>query len=164
MERTVQPLFDLDDVRITPYVAQFGETYYQIASVSSVRVAQGKKLSRLALLVLLLGVGLLIAAVLRSCGSEVQADANFPLAVAAVSIVFSSLLVQFVLPRRIFKLILRTHGSDNEVLTSDRKQFILDVRQAVESAFIAHAERSSLKQKQLIESQRPAEHPTTSSG
>jgi hypothetical protein len=116
------------------------------------------------LLVLLLGVGLLIAAVLRSCGSEVQADANFPLAVTAVGIVFSSLLVQLILPRRIFKLILRTHGSDNEVLTSDRKQFILDVRQAVESAFIAHAERSSLKQKQLTESQRSAELPKTSSG
>jgi uncharacterized protein DUF6232 len=164
MERALQPLFDLDHVRITPHVAQFGETYYQIASVSSIRVVQGKKLSRLALLVFLLGVALLIAAVLRSRGSEVQADANFPVAVAAVGIIFLSLLVQFVLPGRIFKLILRTHGSDNEVLTSNRKQFILDVRQALETAFIAHAERPSLKQNQVTERERSAEVRKSSSG
>jgi hypothetical protein len=48
-----------------------------------------------------------------------------------------------ILPGRIFKLILRTHGTDVEVLTSSRKKIILDVRQAVEAAFIAHAQRSS---------------------
>jgi hypothetical protein len=42
-----------------------------------------------------------------------------------------------------FKLILRTHGSDVEVLTSSQKKIILDVRQAVEGAFIAHAQRAS---------------------
>ena len=164
MEQMVQPLFELDNVRITPHVAQFGETYYQIASIDSVRVARGKKLSRLALFVFLSGVGLLIIAVVRSYGSEVQADANFPFAVAAVGIMFSSFLVQLILPRRIFKLILRTHGSDNEVLTSNRKQFILDVRQALETAFIAHAERPSLKQNQVTERERPAEVRKSSSG
>ena len=151
MEQTIQPLFDLDHVRITPHVAQFGETYYQMANVSSVRIAQGKKLSRLTILVFLLGVVLFIAAVLRSSGSEAQAEANFPLALVAVGIIFSSLLIQLILPRRNFKLILRTHGSDNEVLTSTRKQFILDVRQAVETAFIARAEHSRLKQNQLTD-------------
>jgi hypothetical protein len=73
-------------------------------------------------------------------------------------------MVQFVLPGRIFKLILRTHGSDNEVLTSNRKQFILDVRQALETAFIAHAERPSLKQNQVTERERPAEVRKSSSG
>jgi uncharacterized membrane protein YidH (DUF202 family) len=160
----MQPLFELDNVRITPHVAQFGETYYQIAALSSVRVAQGKKLSRLAVLVFLFGVALLIAAFLRSSGSEAQADANFPLAVAAVGIMFASLLLQVVLPRRAFKLILRTHKSDNEVLTSTRKQFILDVRQAVETAFIAHAERSSLKQKERTGSEAPAGAVKSSSG
>jgi hypothetical protein len=89
-------------------VAQFAETYYRVASISSVRVAQGKKLSRLTIIVFLLGVGLLIAALLRSSGSEAQADANFPLAVAAFGVIFSSLLIQLILPRRIFKSILRT--------------------------------------------------------
>jgi hypothetical protein len=79
------PIFELDDVRITPYVAQFGGTSYQITSISDVRATQTKRLSRLAIFVFLLGVGLFIAAFLRS-GSEAQADANFPLAIAAVGI------------------------------------------------------------------------------
>jgi Family of unknown function (DUF6232) len=135
-------LFELDDVRITPYIAQFGGTSYQIGSISSVRAGQGKKLSRLAVVVFLLGVGLFVAAIARS-GSEQQADANFPVAAAAVGIMFLSFLVQLVLPRRVFKLILRTQAGDVEVLKSNRRKFILDVKQAVESAFVAHAQRSS---------------------
>jgi hypothetical protein len=136
------PIFELDDVRITPYVAQFGGTSYQITSISSVRAIQAKRLSKLAIFVFLLGVGLFVAAFFRS-GNETQADANFPVAVTSVGIMFLSLLIQGVLPRRVFKLILRTHSSDIEVLTSSKKKFILDVRQAVEAAFIAHAQRSS---------------------
>jgi hypothetical protein len=134
-------LFELDDVRVTPYIVQFGPTSYQIASISSVRARQAKKLSWVAIFVLLLGIGLFIAAIFRS-GSEEQAEANFLVAVTAVGITFFSLLIQIAWPRRVFKLVLRTHGGDVEVLTSGRSKFILDVKQAVETAFIAHAERS----------------------
>jgi|SRR6188472_732457 len=136
-------LFELDEVRVTPYIAQFGDTSYQIAGISSVRATQGNKLGRAAIFVFLSGVGLFILAIVRSSGSEAQADANFPVAVTAVGIMLLSFLIQLVLPGRMFKLILRTHGSDVEVLTSSQKKFILDVRQAVEAAFIAHAQRSS---------------------
>ena len=136
-------LFELDEVRVTPYIAQFGDASYQIAGISSVRATQGKKLSRVAIFVFSSGVGLFILAIVRSSGSEAQADANFPVAVTAVGIMLLSFLIQLVLPGRMFKLILRTQGSDVEVLTSSRKKFILEVRQAVEGAFIAHAQRSS---------------------
>jgi ABC-type amino acid transport system permease subunit len=135
-------LFELDDVRITPYIAQFGGTSYQIGSISGVRVGQAKRLNRGAVIVFLLGVGLFVAAILRS-GSEELAEANFPLAASAAGIMFSAFLFQLVLPKRVFKLILRAHGSDVEVLTSTRRKFIVDVKQAVEGAFIAHAHRSS---------------------
>ena len=135
-------LFELDDVRVTPYVAQFGGTSYQIGSISSVRARQTKRLSRVAVFVFLFGVVLFVAAILSS-SSEEQAEANFPVAVTAVGIIIFSFLVQLVLPRRVFKLILRTHGGDIEVLASNRSKFILDVKQAVEDAFVAHAQRSS---------------------
>ncbi len=135
-------LFELDDVRVTPYVAQFGGTSYQIGSISSVRARQTKRLGRVAVFVFLLGVVLFVAAILSS-SSEEQAEANFPVAVTAVGIIIFSFLVQLVLPRRVFKLILRTHGGDVEVLASNRSKFILDVKQAVEDAFVAHAQRSS---------------------
>jgi hypothetical protein len=136
-------LFELDEVRVTPYIAQFGDTSYQIAAISSVRAIRGKKLSRVAIFVFLSGVGLFILAIVRSSGSAIQADANFPVAVTAVGIMLLSFLIQLVLPGRMFKLILRTHGSDVEVQTSSQKKIILDVRQAVEGAFIAHAQRAS---------------------
>jgi hypothetical protein len=135
-------LFELDDVRVTPYVAQFGGTSYQIGSISSVRARQTKRLSRVAVFVFLFGVVLFVAAILSS-SSEEQAEANFPVAVTAVGIIIFSFLVQLVLPRRVFKLVLRTHGGDVEVLASNRSKFILDVKQAVEDAFVAHAQRSS---------------------
>jgi hypothetical protein len=133
-------LFELDDVRITPTLAQFGETSYQIASISSVRATQGKKLSRVAVFVFLLGLGLFVAALAKS-GSEGSADANFPAAAIAVGTMFLSVLVQLLLPRRTFKLVLRTHGGDVEVLTSYRRKFVLDVKHAVEAAFVARAQR-----------------------
>ena len=34
VSRAKGPIFELDDVRITPYVAQFGGTAYQITSIS----------------------------------------------------------------------------------------------------------------------------------
>jgi hypothetical protein len=139
---TQELLFELYDVRVTPYIAQFGGTSYQIGSISSVRARQGKRLSRVAIFLFLLGGTLFVAAILRS-GSEEQADANFPLAVTAAGVMFLSFLVQVVLPRRIFTLVLRTQGGDVEVLTSSRSKFILDVKQAIEAAFVAHTQRSS---------------------
>jgi len=61
----------------------------------------------------------------------------------AAAIAFAAVFVQLIIPRRIYKLILRTHGRDVEVLTSTRSKFILDVKRAVEEAFIAHARRSN---------------------
>ena len=135
-------LFELDNVRVTPYLAQFGATSYQIASISSVRAIQSRKLSRIAIFVFFLGVALFVVAMARS-GTEQRADANFSLAVIAAAIAFASVFVQLIIPRRIYKLMLRTHGRDVEVLTSTRSKFILDVKRAVEEAFIAHARRSN---------------------
>ena len=135
-------LFELDNVRITPYLAQFGATSYQIASISSVRAIQSKKLSRIAIFVFFLGLALFVVAMARS-GTEQRADANFSLAVIAAAIAFASVFVQLIIPRRIYKLMLRTHGRDVEVLTSTRSKFILDVKRAVEEAFITHAQRSN---------------------
>ena len=73
-------LFELDNVRVTPYLAQFGATSYQIASISSVRALQSRKLSRIAIFVFFLGVALFVVAMAKS-GTEQRADANFSLAV-----------------------------------------------------------------------------------
>src|ERR1700730_3464828 len=136
-------IFELDDVKITPYIAQFGDTSYQIASIGSVRVARVKKRNPVAIIVFLLGVGLLAAAIVRSYSEEL-AEANFPVAVTAVGIMFAAYLLQLVWPRRVSKLILKTHSGDVEALTSSRGRFV--VKQAIEAAFIARAHHRSQKE------------------
>src|SRR6266852_4700725 len=118
-------IFELDDVRITPYIAQFGGTSYQIASIGSVRVVPVKKRNPVAIIVFLLGVGLFVAAIVRS-GSEELADANFPVAITALGVMFAAYLLQLVWPRRVFRLLLRTHSGDVEALRSSRAKFVLD--------------------------------------
>src|SRR3984893_12460398 len=87
-----EPIFELGDVRITPYIAQFAVTSYQIASIGSGRVFRGKRLNRVAVIVFLLGVGLFVAAMVRSSGSPELVEANFPLAVSAVIVMFAAYL------------------------------------------------------------------------
>jgi hypothetical protein len=91
-------IFELNDARITPYIAQFGGTSYQIASIGSVRVVLVKKLNPVSIIVVLLGVGLFLAAIVRS-GSQELAESNFPVAVTAVGVVFAACLLQLVWPR-----------------------------------------------------------------
>jgi hypothetical protein len=102
-----EPIFELGDVRITPYIAQFAGTSYQIASIGSVRVIRGRRLDRVAVIVFVLGVGLFVAAMVRSSGNPELAEANFPLAASAVIVMFAAYLLQLVWPSQVSKLLLR---------------------------------------------------------
>jgi hypothetical protein len=99
-----EPIFELGDVRITPYIAQFAGTSYQIASIGSVRVIRGRKLNRVAVIVFVLGIGLFVAAMVRSSGSPELAEANFPLAVSAVITMFAAYLLQLAWPNRVSRV------------------------------------------------------------
>jgi hypothetical protein len=138
-------IFELDDVRVTPYIAQFGGTSYQVASIGSVRIVRGKKLNPFALILFVLGVGLFFIAIARSSGSPQLADANFPLAVAAAGVMLASPLLQLAWPGRLYKLLLRIHSGDVEALSSSQAKFVADVKQAIEAAFIARSQRHDEK-------------------
>ena len=56
-------LFEQNDVRITPHVASFGSTSYQISSIGSVHVGQRKKRHPVVVVVFLLGLGALATAI-----------------------------------------------------------------------------------------------------
>jgi hypothetical protein len=137
-----QSLFALQDARVTPYIAQFGGISYQIGSISGIRASEGKRLSWLAVFMFFWGVGLFVIAIATS-GPEDHATANLPEALDAAGIVFFSFLIQLLFPRRVYNLILRTHGADVEVLASRQRKSILDVKQAVETALAAHAQRTN---------------------
>ena len=105
------------------------------------RASEGKRLSWLAVFMFFWGVGLFVIAIATS-GPEDHATANLPEALDAAGIVFFSFLIQLLFPRRVYNLILRTHGADVEVLASRQRKSILDVKQAVETALAAHVQRS----------------------
>jgi Family of unknown function (DUF6232) len=131
-------LFELDDVRVTPHIAKFGGTSYQIANIGSVRVVPLRRRNPVAVVVFLLGLGLLAGAIFGPYGNE-PAEAKSVAALASLGIMLAACLLQFVWPRRVFRLVLKTPSGDVEALTSRRKKFVFDVKQAVEQAFIARS-------------------------
>src|SRR5262245_40382945 len=82
-------LFELDDVRITPDVAKFGGTSYQIANIDSVRVVPIRKRNPVAVIVFFLGAGLIAAAAAASRTTEL-AEKYFSLAVTGVAIMVAA--------------------------------------------------------------------------
>ena len=135
---SLELLFELDDVRITPHVAKFGGASYQIANIGGVRVVRLRKRNPVAVAAFFLGLGLIAAAAAGSRNKEL-AESYFPLAVAGVGVIVGAFLLQLVWPRRAFALILRTSSGDVEALTSRRKKFVFDVKQALEQAFVARS-------------------------
>src|SRR4029450_2488822 len=117
--RTVLPqelLFEQNDVRITPHVASFGSTSYQISSIGSVHVGQRKKRHPVAVVVFLLGLGALATAIVASRATGL-ADDYFPMAAIGVSFMVAAFLLQFVWPRHLYVLVLRTSSGAVDALS-----------------------------------------------
>jgi hypothetical protein len=129
-------LFELDDVRITPHIGQFGGTSYQIASIGSVRVVQLKKLNPIAIAAFVLGLAVVGGAALVAGKLP---DTSFSVAEAGVGVMVAAFLLQLVWPGRAFALVLKTPSGDVRALVSRKKKFVFDVKQALEQAFVARA-------------------------
>ena len=70
-------------------------------------------------------------------------DTSYSAAVTGVGAVVAALLLQLVWPGVAFALILKTSAGDVRALTSRKKQFIFNVREAIEQAFVARSSRSA---------------------
>jgi uncharacterized membrane protein YfcA len=106
-------LFELNDVRITPHVASLGSTSYQISSIGSVHVVRRKKRNPVVVVVFLLGLGVLATAIVASRTTGL-ADEYFSMAAIGVSVMVAAFILQFVWPRRLYVLVLRTSSGDVE--------------------------------------------------
>jgi Family of unknown function (DUF6232) len=69
-------LFELNGARVTPHIATFGGTSYQIANIASVHVARRKKYNPLAVIIFLLGLGILAAAIYEMIDKKICCSAN----------------------------------------------------------------------------------------
>src|SRR6478672_8224554 len=81
-------LFELKDARVTPHVATFEGTSYQIANIGSVHVAGRKKSNPLAVLIFLLGLGTLAAAIVKSRMTGL-ADEYFSMAATGLAVMLA---------------------------------------------------------------------------
>jgi hypothetical protein len=138
-------LFELNGVRITPHIATFGGTSYQIANVGSVNVVRHKKFNPVAVLVFLLGLGILGIAIVNSRMTGL-AEEYFAMAATGVAVMLGAFFLQLVWPGRVHVLILRISSGAVEALTSRDKGFVFNVQKAIEQAFVVRARQLDLPQ------------------
>ncbi len=131
-------LFELNGARVTPHIATFGGTSYQIANIGSVHVARRKRSNPVAVIILLLGLGTVATAIVKSRMTGL-ADEYFSMAATGIAVMFAALLLQLIWPGRVYVLILRTSGGDVDVVTSRNKEFVSMLQKAVEQAFFVRA-------------------------
>ena len=136
-------LFELNGARVTPHIATFGGTSYQIANIGSVRVVRRKKYNPLAVIIFLVGLGVLAASIVKSRMTGL-AEEYFSMAATAVAIMVASFLLQLIWPRRLYVLVLRTSSGDVDAVISRNKEFVSNVQKAVEQAFVVRARQPPL--------------------
>jgi ABC-type branched-subunit amino acid transport system permease subunit len=133
-----QLLFESDGARVTPHIATFGGTSYQIANIGSVRVARRKKYNPLAVIIFLIGLGTLAAAIIRSRITGL-AEAYFSMAVTGLAVIVAAVLLQLVWPGRVYMLVLRTSAGGVDAVVSRDKEFVSNLQKAIEQAFVVRA-------------------------
>ena len=131
-------LFELNGARVTPHIATFGGTSYQIANIGSVHVARRKRSNPVAVIILLLGLGTVATAIVKSRMTGL-ADEYFSMAATGIAVMFAALLLQLIWPGRVYVLILRTSSGDVDPVTSRNKEFVSNLQKAVEQAFFVRA-------------------------
>src|SRR5262245_9755675 len=110
-------LFEKDGVRITPHVATFGDTSYQIANVANVHATRRNRRNPVAFAVFLLGLALLIAAVAGARATGLPDD-YFSMAAGGIGAMLAALLLQLAWPGRLYVLTLSTSGGEVEAIAS----------------------------------------------
>src|SRR5262245_59973650 len=125
-------LFELNGARVTPHIATFGGTSYQISHIGSVRVMQRKKYNPLAV------ISTLAAAIVKSRMTGL-AEESFSMAATGIAVVIGSFLLQLIWPLRVYVLVLRTSSGEVDAIVSRNKEFVSNVQKAVEQAFVVRA-------------------------
>jgi Family of unknown function (DUF6232) len=136
-------LFELNGARISPHIARFGDTSYQIASIGSVHLVRRRKHNPLTIIIFLVGLGILAAAVVKSRMTGLGEE-YFSMAVTGVAVMFAALLLQLIWPRRVHVLILSTSSGDVDAVRSRDKEFVSNLKKAIEQAFVVRAGEQSV--------------------
>jgi Family of unknown function (DUF6232) len=140
-----QLLFELKGARVTPHIATFGGTSYQIANIGSVHVVRRRKYNPFAIIIFLLGLGIFVAAMVKSRMTGL-AEESFSMAATGIAVVIGAFLLQLIWPRRVYVLVLRISSSDVDAIVSRNGEFVSDVQKAVEQAFVVRARQTPVSE------------------
>jgi hypothetical protein len=125
-------LFRANDILVTPAMARFGAVSYQMNTISSVAVYHKPKLNPIA-------VTLAVAAVALAAGAylmrEQYPDESFWGAIAAPIALVLALVWQRIRPVLEYQFVMRTAGNETETVTTFDRAQVLELREAIESAF-----------------------------
>jgi uncharacterized protein DUF6232 len=133
-----QLLFELKGARVTPHIATFGGTSYQIANIGSVHVVRRRKYNPFAIIIFLLGLGILVAAMVKARMTGL-AEESFSMAATGIAVAIGASVLQLIWPRRVYVLVLRISSGDVDAIVSRNGEFVSNVQKAVEQAFVVRA-------------------------
>lgn len=128
-------LFQSDGVVISPCLARFGSTSYQIANISLVRVGYEKRFNPLAVILFAMGAALLWAAY----GIQEQtSDARWIEGLIAAGLMIASILCQKIWPKQKFTFVMKANSGDIETFITEDRDYAVRLRLAIEQAFAWH--------------------------
>jgi hypothetical protein len=125
-------LYKSNFVTVTPSVARFGNTSYQIANIGSVSVQADRKWNPVAVLLLVLGLVFLVLGLWLLPADDVLA---FAAMIGGIGLMIAGGVWETSYPIYEFRLFLKTSSSDFQVLVSRDDKYITSVEQALEEAF-----------------------------
>jgi hypothetical protein len=130
-----------DEVEISPTVAKFGVTTYQVANIESLTVGQRRRMNPLALIPLFFGFGLLasgfavggyLSGSFRDNLRDGPATYLFGMSILLVTL---GMIIQLAKPRMSSALTLKTASGDVDALVCDDSEHVAAVQRALEEAF-----------------------------
>ncbi len=125
-------LFRTDDILVTPAMARFGAVSYQVSGITSVAIQHQPKLNPIAVTLVAAAVALAAFAYLAR---EPQPDLSLWSAIAAPVALILGMIWQRIRPVLEYRLVMKTAGSETETVTSFDRTQVLELREAIESAF-----------------------------
>jgi len=123
-------LYEANYTTVTQTVARFGSATYQVRNIDSVTIDDTRRLS-------LVPVALFLASLLGYGLAYVHLSVTA--LIVGSALVLAAILWQSKWPKWEYRLVLRTSGGDSEVIVTRDHKHVLDLKAAIEQAFVSRA-------------------------
>jgi len=105
---------------------------------------QRKKYNPLAVIIFVLGLGILVAAMVKSRMTGL-AEESFSMEATGIAVVIGSFLLQLILQLRVYVLVWTSSG-EADAIVSRNKEFVSNVQKPVEQAFVVRARQPPMSE------------------